>query len=418
MTNRVVVTGMGMVSPLGLTVQQTWDKLISGKSGLKKITHFNTSDLPCKIAGIVEDDLSQICAERNIDPKSIRRTSRFCVHALIAAAEALKDADWNPTQEEDLSRTAVMIGSGIGGLDWIENSVIDMQEKGPRRLSPFFIPGILINMAAGNVAIQYGFTGPTHSVVTACATGNHAIGDATQMIRNGIADVVVAGGTEAAICRIALGGFCALKALSTNFNEEPEKSSRPWDKSRDGFVMGEGSGILILEEYEHAKKRNAKIYAEIIGYGLSGDAHHITAPHPEGLGAQKAMIAALKDAKLDYDKIQYINAHGTSTAMGDEVEIRAIRKIFKEKVPDLAISSTKSSIGHLLGAAGAVEAIFSIMALQKSTMPATLNLDNPDEECKDINLIAKIPQEKKLNYVMSNSFGFGGTNATLIFKKI
>ncbi len=338
----------------------------------------------------------------------------FIIFAMGAAVQAVEDSGWQPDSEEEYERTGVMIGSGIGGLPAITEAAITLQERGPRRISPFFIPSSLINLASGNVSIRYGFKGPNHAVVTACSTGAHAIGDAARLIMLDDADVMVCGGTEAAICRLGLAGFAAARALSTNFNDDPPRASRPWDQSRDGFVMGEGAGVLVLEEYEHAKERNAKIYAEVLGYGMSGDAHHLTAPAEDGNGAFRAMRNALKSARLAPDSIDYINAHGTSTPLGDEIELGAVKRLFGDHAYRLAMSSTKSAIGHLLGAAGSVEAIFSILAMRDGVVPPTLNLDNPSPSC-DINLVPKVTQERRVNYVLSNSFGFGGTNASLIF---
>src|SRR5271169_5378146 len=414
---RVVVTGMGLVTPLGCGVGPVWERLIDGQSGIRAIQDFDVSDMPCKIAGQVprgETASGLFNADDWMAPKDQRKVEPFIVYAMAAAVQAVEDSGWKPTDEEPRERTGVMIGSGIGGLDGIASTALVLQEKGPRRVSPFFIPACLINLASGHVSIRYGFKGPNHSVVTACSTGAHAIGDASRLIGLGDADVMVAGGAEAAVCRIGLAGFAAARALSTAFNDDPPAASRPWDRARDGFVMGEGAGVVVLEELEHAKRRGAKIYAEVIGYGLSGDAHHITAPSEDGSGAERAMRAALKRAKFNPEDIDYINAHGTSTPLGDEIELRAVKRVFCDAAYKLSMSSTKSAIGHLLGAAGAVEAIFSILAIRDQVVPPTLNLDNPSEGC-DIDLVAKQAKRRKVRAVLSNSFGFGGTNASLIF---
>jgi len=415
---RVVVTGMGMVTPLGAGVGATWERLIEGQSGVRAIQSFDVTDLPSKIAGQVpkgEASAGLFNPDVWVTPQERRRMGEFVLFALAAAGEAVEDAGWKPTAEEDLERTGVMIGSGIGGLPEIYEGSVILHERGPRRVTPFFIPASLINLASGHVSIRYGFKGPNHSVVTACSTGAHAIGDASRLIQIDDADVMVAGGTEAAICRLGIAGFAAARALSTNFNDQPERASRPWDKDRDGFVMGEGAGIVVLEELEHAKKRGAKIYAEIVGYGLSGDAYHITAPSPEGNGGFRSMQAALKRAGFTPDDIDYVNAHGTSTPKGDEIELGAVRRLFGDAAHRLSMSSTKSAIGHLLGAAGSVEAIFSIMAINRSIVPPTLNLENPSDGCRDIDLVPLRAKERKVRAALSNSFGFGGTNASLIF---
>ncbi len=413
---RVVVTGMGMVTPLACGVGPSWEKLIAGESGIRATIGFDVSDLSSRVAGQVPRGDGEGLFNPNhwVEPKDQRKMDDFIVFAMAAAIEAVRDSGWMPQDEDSRERTGVMIGSGIGGLPGICEGAITLVEKGPRRISPFFIPACLINLASGHVSIRYGFTGPNHAVVTACSTGAHALGDATRLIQHGDADVMVAGGTEAAVCRMGVAGFAAARALSTGFNDRPEKASRPWDKDRDGFVMGEGAGIVVLEELEHARARGAKIYAEIIGYGLSGDAYHITAPAPNGQGGFRAMRNALRDAKLDVADIDYINAHGTSTPLGDEIELGAVKRLFGPAAYQLSMSSTKSAIGHLLGAAGSVEAIFSILAMNSGVVPPTLNLDNPSEGC-DIDLVPLKAKERKVRFVMSNSFGFGGTNACLIF---
>jgi 3-oxoacyl-[acyl-carrier-protein] synthase II len=414
---RVVVTGIGLVTPLGVGAEYVWGRLIEGQSGIRAIQSFDVSDLPTKIAGQVprgDTASGGFNADDWVPPKEQRKMDEFIVYALAAADQAVADAGWKPQGEEDRERTGVMIGSGIGGLPGITEGAITLHERGPRRLSPFFIPSNLINLASGHVSIRYGFTGPNHAVVTACSTGAHAIGDAARLILWDDADVMVCGGTEAAICRLGLAGFAAARALSTGFNDEPSRASRPWDEARDGFVMGEGAGVLVLEELGHAQRRGAKIYAEVVGYGLSGDAHHITAPAADGSGALRAMRNALKRAKLEPEKIDYVNAHGTSTPLGDEIELGAVKRLFGDHAYKLSMSSTKSSIGHLLGAAGSVEAIFSILAMRDSVVPPTLNLENPSPGC-DIDLVPLRAKERPVRYALSNSFGFGGTNASLIF---
>src|SRR5712691_7922241 len=408
---RVVVTGMGLVTPLGIGLERNWNSLIAGTSGIRAIQSFEVSDLPVKIAAQLPsgDTASGLFnADDWVPPKDQRKMDGFIVYALAAAAQAVEDAGWTPHDEELRERTGVIIGSGIGGLPGITDGALILQERGPRRISPFFIPANLINLASGNVSIRYGFKGPNHAVVTACSTGAHAIGDASRLIMLDDADVMVCGGTEAAVCRLGLAGFAAARALSTGFNDDPPRASRPWDQGRDGFVMGEGAGILVLEEYEHAKERSAKIYAEVLGYGMSGDAFHLTAPAEDGNGAFRSMRNALKSARLMPDSIDYINAHGTSTPLG------ADKRLFGDHAYRLSMSSTKSAIGHLLGAAGSVEAIFSILAMRDGIVPPTLNLDNPSPSC-DIDLVPKVAQERRVKYVLSNSFGFGGTNASLIF---
>jgi 3-oxoacyl-[acyl-carrier-protein] synthase II len=414
---RVVVTGIGIVSPLGVGAEHVWKKLIKGESGISSIQSFDVSDLPAKIAGQVprgETSSGNFNPDDFVTPKDQKKMDDFIVMAMAAADEAVKDAGWQPKTDAERNSTGVMIGSGIGGLNVIYETSLVLNEKGPRRVSPFFIPSALINLASGHVSIKYGFRGPNHSVVTACATGSHAIGDAARMIMLEDADVMVAGGAESTINRLGIAGFAASRALSTSFNDNPPAASRPWDKARDGFVMGEGAGILVLEEYEHAKARGAKIYAEVMGYGMSGDAHHITAPAEDGNGGFRAMQAALKRARLEPKDIDYINAHGTSTPLGDEIELGAVKRLFGDHAYELTMSSTKSATGHLLGAAGAVEAIFSILALRDQVAPPTLNLDNPSEGC-DIDLAPKQAKPRKIRNVLSNSFGFGGTNASLVF---
>lgn len=413
---RVVVTGIGIVSPLGCGAEHNWKRLIAGESGIRAIEHFEVSDLPAKIAGVIPRGTGE--GELDLDKvapaKERRRMDDFIVYGLAAAMEAIEDSGWKPTDDEGQERTGVMIGSGIGGLPAIAEGALVLRESGPRRVSPFFIPSALINLVSGHVSIKYGFKGPNHAVVTACATGAHAIGDAARLIMFGDAEVMVAGGTEAAVTRLGVAGFAACKALSTARNDEPTKASRPWDKDRDGFVMGEGAGVVVLEELEHARARGAKIYGEIIGYGMSGDAHHITAPAEDGNGAFRAMKAALDRAGLTPGDVDYINAHGTAT-MGDVIELGAVKRLFGSAIETVSMSSTKSAIGHLLGAAGAVEAIFCLLALRDQVAPPTLNLDNPDEGC-DIDLVAKVAKKREIRVAMSNSFGFGGTNASVIFK--
>jgi 3-oxoacyl-[acyl-carrier-protein] synthase II len=406
---------MGMVTPLGDGVDANWRRLLAAESGIRAIQAFDTADLATKIAGEVpvgDWANGHFDADRYMSPKDQRKVDRFIIFAMAAAKQAVEDSGWKPQDDEGRNRTGVMIGGGIGGLQTIYETSLILKERGPRRVSPFFIPSALINLASGQVSIEFGFRGPNHSVVTACATGAHAIGDAARLIQFDDADVMVAGGSEAAICRLGIAGFNACKALSTDFNDTPTKASRPWDKRRDGFVMGEGAGCVILEEYEHAKKRGARIYAEIVGYGLSGDAYHITAPSEDGDGAQRAMKAALKRGRLNTDQIDYVNAHGTST-MADVIELGAVKKTFGNDAYKLSMSSTKSATGHLLGAAGAIEAIYSIKSIIDQAVPPTLNLDEPDDGC-DIDLVPKQAKQRKVRYALSNSFGFGGTNACLI----
>ena len=417
---RVVITGLGLVTPLGGSADASWSRLLEGKSGAKRVDTFEASDISCQIACYVprgESADGDFNADEWMEPKEQRKVDDFIVFAMAAADQAIADSGYAPSAPEEQERTGVLIGSGIGGLSGIADTSILLKEKGPRRVSPFFIPGRLINLASGYVSIKHQFKGPNHAVVTACSTGAHAIGDAARLIALGDADVMVAGGTESPICRIALAGFAACRALSTNFNDEPTKASRPYDKDRDGFVMGEGAGVVVLEDYEMAKARGARIYAEVIGYGLSGDAYHITAPAEDGAGAFRCMHAAIKNAGIPVDEIDYVNAHGTSTPMGDEIELGAVERLRGEGTENLTMSSTKSAIGHLLGAAGAVEAIFSILAMRDNVAPPTLNLDNPSVETS-IDLVPHVAKKKEINTVLSNSFGFGGTNASLILRKI
>jgi 3-oxoacyl-[acyl-carrier-protein] synthase II len=414
---RVVVTGMGMVSPLGDGVDATWKRLIAGESGIRAIQSFDTSDLPTKIAGEVpvgDKANGHFNADLYMAPKDQRKVDKFIVFAVSAASQAIEDSGWQPASDEARERAGVMIGSGIGGLNTIYEGSLTVKEKGPRRLSPFFIPSALINLASGQVSIKYGLKGPNHAVVTACSTGAHAIGDAARLIALDDADLMVAGGAEAAVCRLGFAGFNACRAMSTAYNDTPAKASRPWDRGRDGFVMGEGAGAVVLEEYEHAKRRGARIYGEVIGYGLSGDAYHITAPAEDGDGGFRSMRAALKRAGLSTDTIDYINAHGTSTPLGDEIELGAVKRLFGTDAYRLSMSSTKSATGHLLGAAGAVEAIFALLSLRDQLVPPTINLDDPSEGC-DIDLVPHKAKERQVRYVLSNSFGFGGTNASVIF---
>lgn len=416
---RVVVTGLGMVTPLASGVQETWRRLLAGESGAGRIEKFDTSDLPAKIAAEVprgDGTNGTFNQDDWIPAKEARKVDDFITFAIAAAKQAVGDSNWVPKSEEQKCRTGVMIGSGIGGLPGIEEASITLHEKGPRRISPFFIPGRLINLASGHVSIEFGFKGPNHAVVTACSTGAHAIGDASRLIMLDDADVMIAGGTEAAISRLGIAGFAACRALSTGYNDEPEKASRPYDRDRDGFLMGEGAGVVVLEELEHAKARGAKIYAEIKGYGMSGDAYHITSPAEDGDGGFRSMTAALKRAGMKPSEIDYVNAHGTSTPVGDEIELNAVKRLFGDSAGRVSMSSTKSSIGHLLGAAGAVEAIFCMMAMADGIAPPTINLENPSVE-SDIDLVPLKPRERPIEAVLSNSFGFGGTNATLVMTK-
>ncbi|MEE9588092.1 MAG: beta-ketoacyl-ACP synthase II [Hyphomicrobiaceae bacterium] len=417
---RVVITGLGLVTPLASGVEESWARLLAGENSARQIERFDVSDMACRIACSVprgDGSNGSFNADEWMAPKEQRKVDDFIVFAVAAADQALSDADWKPTAREDQVRTGVLIGSGIGGLGGIEQASLLLAEKGPRRISPFFIPGRLINLAAGHVSIKHGLRGPNHAVVTACSTGAHAIGDAARLIVLGDADVMVAGGTESPICRIAIAGFSACRALSTGFNDTPEKASRPYDRDRDGFIMGEGAGCVVIEELEHARARGAHIYAEIIGYGLSGDAYHITAPAEDGDGAYRCMRAAVARAGIEPGEIDYINAHGTSTPMGDEIELGAVERLFGGASDDLVMSSTKSAIGHLLGAAGAVEAIFSTLAIRDQVVPPTLNLDHPTVETS-IDLVPHRSQERKVDTVLSNSFGFGGTNASLILRRM
>ena len=417
---RVVVTGLGMVTPLGSGVEHTWSRLIAGDSGASKVTAFETEDLACRIACSIplgDGTEGTFNPDKWMEPKEQRKVDPFIVYAMAAAGEALEDAGWAPKTDADQHATGVLIGSGIGGIGGIYDASITLHEKGPRRISPFFIPGRIINLASGQVSIAHGLKGPNHAVVTACSTGAHAIGDAARLITLGDADVMVAGGAESPVNRLALAGFAACRALSTGFNEDPTRASRPYDKDRDGFVMGEGAGIVVLEEYEHAKARGAKIYAEVVGYGLSGDAYHITSPSPDGDGAFRCMSAAVKRAGIDASEIDYINAHGTSTPMGDELELKAVERVLGPAAAKASMSSTKSAIGHLLGAAGSVEAIFSVLAIRDGVLPPTLNLDNPSVETA-IDLVPHEAKRKRVDVVLSNSFGFGGTNASLVMRRV
>ncbi|MDP1600036.1 beta-ketoacyl-ACP synthase II [Phenylobacterium sp.] len=424
---RVVVTGIGLLTPLGQGAELSWQAILAGKSGAGRITTFDPTDYACQVAceiprvdgrgGGGAGVPGSFNPDDTMAPKDQRRVDDFILYAIAAADEAVKDSGWVPESDEDKERTGVIIGSGIGGLATIEKTSIELYEKGPRRVSPFFIPSALINLASGQVSIRHGFKGPNHSVVTACATGAHAIGDAARMIKYGDADVMVAGGAEAAICPVGVAGFIACRAMSTGFNDAPEKASRPYDKDRDGFVMGEGAGVLVLEEYEHAKARGAKIYAEVAGYGLAGDAYHITAPAEDGDGGFRAMKAAIKDAGIDPSEIDYINAHGTSTPLGDEIELGAVTRLLGDAAKGMTMSSTKSATGHLLGAAGAIESAFAVLAIRDQIAPPTINLDNPSVET-EIDLVPNKAKPMKIDIALSNSFGFGGTNASVVFKKV
>ena len=416
---RVVVTGLGLVTPLGVGVNFVWDNLIKGNSGISKIKNFDTEDLSVKIAAQIPrgHELGSYNPDDWLDPKEQRKVDEFITYAICASDQAIKDSGWVADTYDKEIRSGVLIGSGIGGLEGIEDAAIILRDKGPRRISPFFIPGRLINLASGQISIRNNFKGPNHSVVTACSTGSHAIGDASRLIAFGDADVMVAGGTESPLCRLSIAGFAACRALSSAFNDKPTEASRPFDEDRDGFVMGEGAGVVVLEEYEHAINRGAKIYAEVKGYGLSSDAFHITSPSEDGDGGFRSMKAALNNSGIALDQIDYVNAHGTSTPAGDEIEIKAVERLFGVHSINLCMSSTKSSIGHLLGAAGSVEAIFSIMTINTGKIPATLNLDNICVDTK-INLVPKKSLTREVNSALSNSFGFGGTNASLIFTKV
>jgi 3-oxoacyl-[acyl-carrier-protein] synthase II len=416
---RVVVTGMGTVSPLACGVEETWSRLIAGESAASPITRFDASDLPCRIACIPprgDGSNGTFSPDQWMEPKEQRKVDDFILYAVAAATQALNDAGWKPESYEDQTQTGVMIGSGIGGIGGLYDGSLLLHEKGPRKLSPFFIPGRLANLASGYVSIQHGLKGPNHAVVTACSTGAHAIGDAARLVAFGDAEVMVAGGTESGVNRIGIAGFCACRALSTGYNDAPEKASRPYDKGRDGFVMGEGAAVVVVEALDHALARGAKIYAEVVGYGLSGDAYHITSPSEDGDGAYRCMKAALKRAGIDAGQIDYINAHGTSTPLGDEIELKAIERLLGEHAPNVSMSSTKSAVGHLLGAAGALEAIFSILAIRDNVAPPTLNLDDPSVETR-IDLVPHVARRRKIDVALSNSFGFGGTNASLVFRR-
>ena len=417
---RVVVTGLGLVTPLGADVETTWANILASKSGAGPITRFDASEYKCRIACEVKpaDHEYGFDPAKRVDHKVQRQVDPFIVYGIDAAGQAIEDAGLTDMSEEERFRAGVSIGSGIGGLPGIESESLVLHEKGPGRVSPHFVHGRLINLVSGQVSIKYGLMGPNHAVVTACSTGAHSVGDAARMVMLGDADVMLAGGAEATICPIGIAGFAQARALSTNFNDQPEKASRPYDVDRDGFVMGEGSGVVVLEEYERAKKRGAKIYAEVIGYGMSGDAYHVTAPHPEGAGGYRAMKNALERSGLDLGDIDYINAHGTSTPLGDELELGAVRRLFGNHVETMSMSSTKSAIGHLLGGAGAVESIFCILAMRDQIVPPTLNLDNPSEGTAGVDLVPHKAKERKVRAVLNNSFGFGGTNASLIMKAV
>jgi 3-oxoacyl-[acyl-carrier-protein] synthase II len=417
---RVVVTGLGLVTPLGADVETTWANILAGKSGAGPITHFDASEFKCRIACEVKpaDHEYGFDPDKRVDHKVQRQVDPFIIFGIDAAGQAIEDAGLEDMDDAMKLRAGCSIGSGIGGLPGIEKESLVLHEKGPSRVSPHFVHGRLINLISGQVSIKYGLMGPNHAVVTACSTGAHSIGDAARMIKDGDADIMLAGGAEATICPIGVAGFAQARALSTNFNDEPARASRPYDVDRDGFVMGEGAGVLVLEEYEHAKKRGAKIYAEVVGYGLSGDAYHVTAPHPEGSGAYRSMEMALRKAGVSPSDIDYINAHGTSTPLGDELELGAVRKLFGNAIDTLSMSSTKSAIGHLLGGAGAVESIFCILAIRDQIVPPTLNLDNPSEGCAGVDLVPHKAKERQVRAVLNNSFGFGGTNASLVMKKV
>ena len=417
---RVVVTGLGLVTPLGGDVETSWKNILASKSGAGPITRFDASDQKCRIACEIKpaDHDYGFDPDRRVDHKVQRQVDPFIVYGIDAAGQALEDAGLTEMSEAERLRAGVSIGSGIGGLPGIEKESIVLHEKGPGRVSPHFVHGRLINLISGQVSIKYGLMGPNHAVVTACSTGAHSIGDAGRMIALGDAEVMVAGGAESALCPLGIAGFAQARALSTQFNDQPEKASRPYDRDRDGFVMGEGAGVVVLEEYEQAKQRGAKIYAELVGYGMSGDAYHVTAPHPEGSGGFRAMEAAMQRSGLDLEDIDYINAHGTSTPLGDELELGAVRKLFGNHVGGLSMSSTKSAIGHLLGGAGAVESIFCILAMRDQIVPPTLNLDNPSDGCAGVDLVPHKAKERRVRAVLNNSFGFGGTNASLVMKAV
>lgn len=417
---RVVVTGIGAVTPLASGAHKTWQKLLDSQSGIKSIDTFDVSDIPAKIAGLVPRGVGDglFNAEDHVSIKDMKKMDDFIVYGVAAADQALADSGWKPETDEDQENTGVLIGSGIGGLPRISEATELVNHGKTRRVSPFFIPSCLINLVSGQVSIKHGLKGPNHAVVTACSTGAHAIGDASRMIMLGDADVMVAGGAEAAVCRLGMAGFAAARALSTGYNDTPTEASRPWDQGRDGFVMGEGAGCVVLEEYEHAKARGAKIYAEVAGYGMSGDAYHITAPAEDGNGGFRSMRNALRNAGVNPEDVDYVNAHGTSTPLGDEIELGAVKRLFGDSVSKLSMSSTKSATGHLLGAAGAIEAVFSILAIHEGVVPPTLNLRNPSEACLGIDLVPLEAKKRKVNVALSNSFGFGGTNASLVFKGV
>jgi 3-oxoacyl-[acyl-carrier-protein] synthase II len=416
---RAVITGLGMVSPLGCGVEVSWQAMLAGKSGITRIESFQVDDLPCQIAGQIphgSSDEGKFNPDEWMEPKESRKVDPFIVYAMAAADQALDDAGWHPESYEDRCATGVLIGSGIGGLQGIDEASITLRDRGPRRISPFFIPGRLINLASGQVSIRHGLKGPNHAVVTACSTGSHAIGDAARLIGLGDADVMVAGGTESPICRLSVAGFAACKALSTHFNDRPAEASRPYDRDRDGFIMAEGAGVVVVEEREHALARGARIYGEVVGYGLSGDAHHITAPAEDGDGAERCMRMALKRAGITAADVDYINAHGTSTQMGDEIELKAVERLAGNAAGEISMSSTKSATGHLLGAAGAIEAIFSLLAIRDNVAPPTLNLHNPSIVTA-LDLVPLTPRRRPIDIVLSNSFGFGGTNASVVFRR-
>ncbi|MGI4775493.1 MAG: beta-ketoacyl-ACP synthase II [Janthinobacterium lividum] len=414
---KVVVTGIGLITPLGISVNSTWSNILASKCGIKKVDIFNTDKFNCKIAGLVDRNLiSGFNPENYIEPRDVRKMDLFIQFGIAAATQAIEDSGWLPQSEDDRDRTGVLLGSGIGGLKMIEETSVSYHNSTNSKVSPYFIPASLINLLSGHVSIKYGFSGPNHAVSTACSTGAHAIGDAARLIKYGDADIIVAGGAEAPITQVGMAGFASARALSTSYNDSPEQASRPWDNGRDGFVMGEGAGVVVLEEYEHARARGAKIYGEIAGYGLTGDAYHITSPHPDGRGAYRAMANALKDAKVNTDQIDYINAHGTSTQIGDLTELLTIQKLFLDTNPNLSMSSTKSSMGHLLGATGSVELILTLLAIRDQVAPPTINLHSPISEAK-IDLVPLVPKQRKIDYALSNSFGFGGTNASLLVKR-